>query len=406
MKRTITLAQVGFPFPIRAVQSWMRLTLAIGLACLLSSCVCLHQENSDGTFEGLDQALARTASTNATLRVLAVHGMGHHDAGWASNLVARLASQLRLSHVPGRDGSTNFQRSGHTFGTLRVQEFTGVALQVSAPCRLRLYELTWSPIVDAWKSNKFGNDLAHAGERVWVNRYLKKELVNHRLADPVLYVGAYQQHMQYPIMRALTYLSEDGSQPNDEAAFITFSLGSYMTFDTLTRMSRGYKIMGEAPYRTDAVNQLIDQTTHFFMLANQLPLLELSDVSNPPPATHRVEMTARPTAEALAKTNDLPGLKGFLQQRERIRQHPNRIPSKEPKWKLAIVAMSDPNDLLSYPLDAADVADSGAIDISVRNVTLNVARTAWFGVIANPLKAHSGHDRDLQVVRFIAHGHP
>ena len=99
-------------------------------------------------------------------------------------------------------------------------------------------------------------------------------------------------------------------------------------------------------------------------------------------------------------------MKGFLQQRDRIRQPRNRIRSKEQKWKLAIVAVSDPNDLLSYPLNATDIVDSGALDVSVHNVTLNVARSAWFGVFANPLKAHSGHDQDKRVIRLIAHGYP
>jgi len=70
-------------------------------------------------------------------------------------------------------------------------------------------------------------------------------------------------------------------QSQDEVAIITHSLGSYMTYDTLLKMSRGERIMGERDYSAGLVEEVIGHTNYVFMLANQLPLLELSEVTNP-----------------------------------------------------------------------------------------------------------------------------
>src|SRR5207244_10735174 len=86
-------------------------------------------------------------------------------------------------------------------------------------------------------------------------------------------------------------------ESQDELAIITQSLGSYMSYDTLLKMSRGEPIMGEKEYSADVVQDLIGHTNYVFMLANQLPLLELSEVSNPLPLRH----AADPGVTALAE---------------------------------------------------------------------------------------------------------
>ncbi len=366
--------------------------LAVALGCV--SCTCLNVKQVDGYFGGLKAALNRTES-KGTLRLLLVHGMTHHEPGWSAKLISGITTRLHLVRDPAADSSTSYERQRHPMGTVRISQFTNSL----ATSKLRVYELTWSEITKPWKTNQFANDESrvHQSERVVVNRNLKTDLLNDGFADAVLYAGRFRQHMQYPIMRAVAQMLDDGLDPDDEVAIATTSLGSYMTLDTLARMSQGFRILSEAPVKTHQVHQLLDQTTQIFMLANQIPLLELSEVSNP------LGRAALPEATA---TNSAPGLKGYLSERQNIRQAENNPKKNTPRWKLRIVAISDPNDLLSYPLAEKDGANQGQLEVSVRNVRISVERYAILGVFAWPATAHSGHDKSSGVLDLMVNGHP
>ena len=74
-----------------------------------------------------------------------------------------------------------------------------------------------------------------------------------------------------------------------------------------------------------------------------------------------------------------------------------------------IIAFSDPNDILSYPvpLDFASNSIDSRICPQVTNVSLNVAtQKSLFDAasFANPLTAHSGYMEDDRVIDLIANG--
>jgi len=69
---------------------------------------------------------------------------------------------------------------------------------------------------------------------------------------------------------------------------------------------------------------------------------------------------------------------------------------------LHLVAFSDPNDLLSYPLDASDVSSDS---VAYSNVVISVERTAILGAFAWPMTAHTGHDKSKAVMDLLAFGH-
>ena len=77
--------------------------------------------------------------------------------------------------------------------------------------------------------------------------------------------------------------------------------------------------------------------------------------------------------------------------------------------KMNIVAFSDPNDILSYPIPtnfAQEYIDS-RICPTVVNVSLNVApEQDVFGTFsfANPALAHNGYIEDDRVITLIANG--
>jgi hypothetical protein len=158
-----------------------------------------------------------------------------------------------------------------------------------------------------------------------------------------------------------------------------------MCYDTLLKMSRGESIMGEKDYSAALVQDLIGHTNYVYMFANQLPLLELSEVSNP----LRVRHESATAVKALAEIRRQNKPKARLQQPQAL------LP-------LHLVAFSDPNDLLSYPLDKSSVSNS---TIAYSNVTVSVERSAILGVFAWPMTAHTGHDKSKVVMDSLAFGH-
>lgn len=250
---------------------------------LLSACTFLSVQKFDNDFDGLNSAIVRASSVGGTLRVLIVHGMGRHKPGENSALVAGIASRLGLA-ASGTTKSNSIDYNGHHFGQVDVSDYAGANSR-----RMRTYELTWSPTTERLKTTQFGTDLgaAHVSDRVAVNRNLKEKLVDDALSDPVLYIGRFRKHMQFPIMRGVSAVLRD-FESVDEIAIITKSLGSYMTYDTLLKMSRGERILEPPTYSADLVRAAIGRTNYVYMLANQLPLLQLSEVSN------RFRKNARP----------------------------------------------------------------------------------------------------------------
>ena len=279
----------------------------------------------------------------------------------------------------GSSRSITIGKENHLYGEVNIADYSGADGK-----KVRTYELTWSATTDALKARQFASDATYASSRVLVNRQLKAQLIDDALADPVLYIGRYRNHMQFPIMRAIEAILHD-YQPQDELAIVTQSLGSYMCYDTLLKMSRGERIMGEKDYSADVVQDLIGHTNYVFMLANQLPLLELSEVSNPLPIRRESNTAVKALAEI--RRRHKPGA---------------RLQRQQAPLALHLVAFSDPNDLLSYPLDQSSISGSAIV---YSNAVVSVERSAILGVFAWPLTAHTGHDKSKLVMDLLAFGH-
>ena len=77
--------------------------------------------------------------------------------------------------------------------------------------------------------------------------------------------------------------------------------------------------------------------------------------------------------------------------------------------QLNMVAFTDPNDILSYPVPpgwAREYLDS-RLCTNVRNVTINIAhvrRLPVLGEFADPLVAHTGYNSDPRVAELIVRG--
>lgn len=190
-------------------------------------------------------------------------------------------------------------------------------------------------------------------------------------------------------LRILRYMNETGTR---EILFYELSWSEITTPDKATL---AYDTSGEYAYRRSDVNQAIkvflndrmaDSIAYFgkelriYMLANQLPLLELG--STPPPVVDRIDAYCKPGGS----------------------NYDDRY-----LGELSIVEFSDPNDALSYPLPTGyehEYMDSRLCP-QIVNVSINVVDPINFlGMteFVNPMAAHDSYENDERVIGLMVGG--
>src|SRR5690606_30748785 len=194
----------------------------------------------------------------------------------------------------------------------------------------------------------FDSTAVYAHRRASLNN-LFKHFVNDVAPDPLVYTGTGRDRIQTTIGQALCWALSAGWQglpdaqplctPDhpafasrldvDEFAFITHSLGSRITTDGLTRLTRVIEMAGMDRPEVRRVSQSLQgRDVKIFMLANQLPLLQSG--LEPASVVGAVPAYCRPEGADFADR--------AFEQTE-------------------LIAFSDPNDLLSYPIPDAFVRD-------------------------------------------------
>jgi hypothetical protein len=316
--------------------------------------------------------------------MLIVHGMGSPTEGYSDQMVRRIAEDLMLTRVGDVDRTVlDRHKRPETAGVVRVTTYRSANARI-----LRVHEVTWAPVINRIKHDMLAYDATSPASKLrdTLNGALKRDLINERLADPVLYLGAQQDEIQYPVkytvcrmiggrMVANACTPGGGDDLPLRMIIVTQSLGSRITFDSIMEVREEVGIAGREP-----VDELAKRTSEVYMLANQLPLLELADVA--PPSAQPNE-SGRPSG----------GLAGFL----RVRRS-----GPETGMRLAIVALTDPNDLLSYTI--SDTFMRRFNEVTFINVDVGVSGIGLFRLVANPLKAHVGHENDGRVINLIARG--
>ena len=123
-----------------------------------------------------------------------------------------------------------------------------------------------------------------------------------------------------------------------------------------------------------------DERIRVYMLANQLPLMQLG--RDAPQVVGEIDEYCRP---------------GGTKHEKAILK------------ELFVVAFSDPNDVLSYaiPPNYADESMDSRLCPTVVNVSINlvpVTKIFGLGEVANPFEAHEGYDNDPRVIGLIVRG--
>ena len=358
--------------------------LLIASSFLVSGCRCV-KTCIEQPFPGLRTNLMQTAANRGTLRLLIVHGMTTHTQGYSSNFVTTIADKLGLSSTSNSlVALTN--ATGVTNGFFGWSDFRGHARESNdsqEAKHLRAYELTWSPATAPEKAEKFTFDSRLDYKRARLNRQLKATLLNDGFADAVLYLSdGYRSKIQEPVTNAIQRILADNFSTNDQFVIITHSLGSKLTFDSLQRMTEHFS---QASTRhAQRITNFAAQTTYMIMFANQIPLLQLGE-----------------TRAAVEPGHQKP-VQQFLEMRQQgVKARENLPAATNVLWVLAV---TDPNDLLSYPLQPPNFMTDSHTDIRFGNVFVCNA-PALFGWVANPLDAHEDYFTNTKLVKLLINGY-
>ena len=333
------------------------------------------------SFRGLARYFDGAAAHPRTLKLLYVHGMGARKDFTAQPLTDAVALRLKMrlqskSRV-ALEGVHLPDRAEAPFVNERMYESAGGD-------RLIVYEVIWSPLVYDIKQEKLVREEAgFMADRLPINGRLKQHLLNERMPDPLLYVGRMGPLIRNAVKQAICVrmleariTGEPGSEScegvhiGDAISFavITESLGSAVAFDAIRELDR------DTPAEAgSSTHQLLARTSTFFMLANQLALLEL----NSPDRPHGFADVADTAAADDERSFRFP---------------------------LEIVTISDPNDVLSYPVPVS-LAERYPKHRFV-NVRTRLSWKLLAGMAAYPMSAHAGHGTNARVIRMIAEGWP
>lgn len=356
-------------------------------------------------FDGIRQSLeAQFSERPKVTKVLMVHGISSHVPGYSSRFQKKLYKELGLSVMDSTvrtitlDSSAVQWRKGdpHTLGTLRISRHT----DEQNTRQLIFYELTWSSITDPQKRPLEEDSANNEGlPRASINKSLKG-FMNSTVPDLLIYNGNGHEKITESVVQSVCWMLGDNwdnlpekgvhqceKWPHttydhlleDDHFFVTHSLGSRITIDTIHRfIDIGRKENSLDNARRRKVAQ--DKEFTVFMMANQLPLLQ----------------AGRDLPSVSAEEKTYCAEKGDKSAQRIMR-------------RMNIVAFSDPNDILSYPvpLDFASSSIDSRICPSITNVSLNVAsEKSLFDAasFANPLLAHNGYMEDDRVISLVANG--
>lgn len=336
-----------------------------------------------------------------TVKVMMIHGVGTHHPGYSARIRDNLSKSLNLtvlSRKPKDIILINPADKKTVIGNLRVTRMQ----DEDRKHNLLFYELTWSDITSSQKSFlSYDMNKESAYKRSAFNNTVKGFL-NDTAPDPMIYLtdknhlilNATKQSTCWMLGKSWSQLKDKQKEVckvssyqqiqhlnHENIIFITHSLGSRILIDTIVNIADevGRDDLKHHKEAQLIINELKNKEFTVFMLANQLPMLQIG----------------RPKPKVNQQISGYCTPKG--------KHYSGRIFKK-----LNIVAFSDPNDILSYniPQSFVDEYIDSRICPSVTNVSINIAsEISAFGVgMVNPITAHTGYDNDERVINIISNG--
>ena len=343
-------------------------------------------------FSGLQRA------EEDSIKVLFVHGIGHHTPGYGLPFINQLALKMGMDAMSFDTKKIQMiDEKGQFVGHLNVYRF----LNKDTGKSVVFYEQTWSGITEPIKKAlAYDTMSAYAPYRSAVNAQMKF-FMNSTLPDTTIYFGPDGEKMINSSLQSFCWMTNFDYEElpdnvekfcnitaqkaiaglsKDNFVFITNSLGSRITIDALQQIAEKITHLPKGNDKVQKALELLRQKEiTIFMLANQLPLLQLG----------------RKAPLHVGQRNDfcLPTGKNYHQRLFKL---------------LNVVAISDPNDLLSYALepDSADTYFDSAFCPVISNVSITTTPQIDVGIgqIANPLFAHTNYQKNPYILDLMVEG--
>lgn len=402
-------------------------TLAlISLAAILVACSKPYLtpfvkagEGAPSEFVGIQQLLDRSPKQH--LDVIFAHGMCTHNKDWAKKSIGELGIRL---------GARNIDIHSVAVPESKIEVWKA-SLDLPGSKQVNVSAIVWSPVVKNLKmqlcydqstrspecknlpQSEKPNDYPY--ERTAWNGAGKSGLLDDCLADALIYQGRARGDISKQLQRAILVavtpetqaLTEEvaignAAMRHDDLVLITSSLGSKMFFDAIIELLKGTMAQKAAAEST------FKRITQVFMAANQIPILSLADQpltsSGTEPAKLSMLVPAKPviiegqpvdikarnptehvySQDALGTLYEEYGKEMAVNRREGILKF--NMSNEVIKPGALVIALSDPNDLLSYTLtDSTYKTKYPVIDVIVSN------GYSYMGKAENPALAHLGY---------------
>ena len=361
-----------------------------------------------------------SAQENGTIRVLLIHGMNNHPFGFAGKpeldgcttyaelqqklsgnltlddrqrlrtraiqsqfdyFITRLASKLEVGEeAPADPRDFKIIRAsdhGPALGYMFTRSFGATGPRHRA---LTFYIANWALSACVSKEQQFGGwtentkgeklkgdrdfDSRVDKHRAAINKLLKRNTIDWGLGDAALYLSPTGEKFRQ-VVRAGVQRLQSETGPRDRVAIVSASLGSTITLDTVSAMLESGRV-GSLLTRSDEFAEFRKQPRAvFYMFANQFALLTLG----------------RPQGKLVNPLIQLD----------------NALKDAGARTTVQIYAFTDPNDILSLPLNTK--LDRVSIcNVYVRNPGFTV------GVFMHPGDAHGNYEKNNHVIATLLNG--
>lgn len=444
----------------------IRVIVSTLCVCLLAGCAevqildieATNVNRTPGQIPPLSSILA--AGANHT-KLIMLHGIGDHDPGFAvdyadtkSWLSSATLHQLDLEPIgkmertvfPVREFATDAGVPDQANIVLTTQSYR---YKPGAPDERTIdaLEITWSPLTRWLKDallcydiNGEESDLPQGcraarpigmrpvkpPRRDLINAMLKNDTLDRNFPDAILYMGPYKHDILRGVFWALCQGLALERQParggdlsacawpvpkdDDRYIFVTHSLGSRVAYDLIlgVRQLAPYLSSDIFPVKQTRGAQpffqhLHAQTNAFYMMANQLPLLGLTNVPAAPDGGQHPYDVGQPLATGgavapAAKPHRWTSLiDTFNDARTAAWRAARRNPKADPPM-LYVVAFSDTNDLLTWALPPwyHETDPTRVESMRISNVYVHNA-WSWLGIYEHAPDAHSNYFVNPQV---------
>jgi hypothetical protein len=340
-------------------------------SCLifLQSCIVhkLKVNRSEGEFYGIRSVIAE----NDKLSIFVTHGMGFSNMDFANQMINSITNTLEFKPI-----DTVFHRQNKS--VVKVLTYS------KGEKELKFYIHGWYPAtgIKAWLLFADTNR-----DRLETMSDIKNNLMNQSIADVIMYQGNFRDIIKKDMELTLKLMVSE--RPNAKFIGISESLGSKIFIDTMNDNLKD---------KTDWAIRWQANLTSIFMLSNQLPLLFLGDLDT------KEEWVVAFKSDT-SRSNEAQIQQTLRKAHEPLMEFTSY--GDRSNSKVQLVAISDPNDILSYPVPASAVFSE---NFELTNVTVSIAEKGYswpFGKpkIVNPIDAHLNYQKNQHVINYLIDGY-